>query len=195
MSHQKDKCPICNGPKDARAARCRACRWSGIARDRTPKGHPRQVPRPDYSGLDPQWVAEFRGFFMGEGHICIARRRAKNQKLWNYRPELRINLRGDDAAVCYDIQQHLGGHVYPYANCSSANSNPGVCWVISGVKVDAILELLEPALLPARKLPEVSLCREFIAWRNSFGCRLGDEGREVAKGFYQRLRALRQFSF
>jgi hypothetical protein len=139
------------------------------------------------------WVAEFRGFFMGEGHVSIARRRAGDDR-WVYRPELHINLRLDDRAVCDEISECLGGRVNVYKPSKSSHSKPQARWSIEGYKYcEAILELLRDGCLPAKKQREVALVLDFIAWRETQGAALGEEGRAVSRDYFEKLRAIRLF--
>lgn len=152
--------------------------------------HARRSAKPDYSQVNPLWKAAFCGLFAGEGYINIARRQKKGR--WYYSPELTINLRYDEKPMLDDVQQHLGGRVNLYANrTKNTNSCDQVRWTITGyAPVQAVLEFLVTTPLLARKTQEAHLVLDFIAWRLTQGCFLGETA-VISEDYCLRLRSSR----
>ena len=140
------------------------------------------------------WVAAFCGLFSGEGYINIARRRQDRDpnKNWVYSPEVTINLRYDEAPALQDLQAHLGGRVNFYANrTQNTNSHDQVRWTVTGyAPVQAVLELLITCPIPTRKIREAQVVLEFITWRDTQGCFLGETA-QTSQDYLDRLRELR----
>src|SRR5262245_24403519 len=66
--------------------------------------------------LTPQWIAEFRGFFMGEGCALIV----LNGQSKSPSAQLTIRLRDDDCKLLEEVQRVLGGKLL----YSHAHKNP-----------------------------------------------------------------------
>jgi hypothetical protein len=68
----------------------------------------------DVNGLpiDPEYAAEFRGFFWGEGMLTMQ----KWSKRRSFAVYCRITLRDDDRLVLYKLQGRLGGTIRRIAN-------------------------------------------------------------------------------
>lgn len=119
--------------------------------------------------LDPIWMAEFRGFFFGEGHLGITTNGTLKGK--TYVARAAITLRDDDEPVLREIQARLGGllHRERHGKISKINgkthqTKPYVVWrVTSRADVARVCDILDAGVLPAKKRREVSIIREFLS--------------------------------
>lgn len=77
-----------------------------IGNNETPQG---AIPIYDIHGeeISPEWAAEFRGFFWGEGSLTSVRGPARATPS----PIVSIGLRADDQAVLEQFKQRLGGRI------------------------------------------------------------------------------------
>ena len=152
--------------------------------------------------LDPAWIAEFRGFFFGEGFLGIV-----SWGMHSGYPKLmvraQITSRSDDEAILHDIRSHLGGIVYrENAGRSSSGkrgelyqSNPYSVWRIT--KADDIRRLcniLEGGVLPSRKKAQIAVIREFLDTILPPGKRIDLVTRAKRHELHEKIKALHQYS-
>ena len=115
--------------------------------------------------FSPEWVAEFRGFFAGEGSLSIQVIRKKDNLL--FRPRCRISLRLDDREILEVFHIRIGGSLFYTDKQASVNSfgrrNPTITWDASSLcHAKIIRELLRSPILPAKKFKEFPLWSEAI---------------------------------
>lgn len=119
--------------------------------------------------FDPLWMAEFRGFFWGEGCLSFQYVHRKDHPFPVYRLHAKVSLRQDDAALLIDVHEKLGGTLW-YRNKTYQNqrfghiTNPAVVWDATGH--DSLLRVshvLEGGVLPSKKLQEYLIWREALA--------------------------------
>jgi len=134
-------------------------------------------------------MLQFAGLFMGEGTVSL---HPRNQGT-SVGVKFSMSLRADDFALMDDIYEKLGGVVY--TSQDAPRLNPILRWCLTGLDdVEWLLrQLIEVAIIPAKKLRDVRLCLEFIEWRKSVPYRLTPENRAIAFGFVERLRSIRVF--
>jgi len=122
--------------------------------------------------FDPIWLAEFRGFFYGEGYLSIVSwGREKRLGCNKLTGRANITQRSDDAAILYDIRSKLGGFIYQErhpcklqgANGKEYVSKPVHIWRLTKVAdLRLLCDILEAGVLPARKKEQVVVMREFL---------------------------------
>lgn len=183
----KAPCPVCGGPMSQRAKTCARCRYPK-PRGEIFKGHPRRVDV-DFGEIDREWLLQFVGFFLADG--CAAYSGTPT----SYKPLLRINLRADDLPLLYAICGHFGGSVGTFDPHASAGSNLMAYWQVGGYsRVEPLTGLMLTALvLPARKVKQLHIIKEWCAWRRTWGNFLGKEGHAKVAGFVARLRSSKVF--
>jgi len=125
--------------------------------------------------LDKVWMAEFRGFFFGEGYLGITtngKERRKNR--WRRKHHLAraaITLRDDDEEILKAIREKLGGIFHREGHGRKSNfgdkefdTKPYVVWrVTSKEDVSRVCDILEGGLLPSKKRREIIIMRKFLA--------------------------------
>lgn len=123
----------------------------------------------DISGkpIPPLWVAEFRGFFFGEGYLGITTNGTNRANTGpSYVCRAQIAMRDDESPILYAIQKKLGGIVYG-CDARNKNQNPFCVWrVTSSHGVARVCDILADGILPARKRRQVAVVRAFIRTLN-----------------------------
>lgn len=144
----------------------------------------------DKNTLNPFWLAEFRGFFFGEGYLGIIKNGRARDGYISYVARAQITLRADDIDVLNDISAKLGGLVYlegrgrktTGADNRIYQSKPYAVWRITKAsKILEICEILKDGLLPAKKMREIETVREFVTMRVKKGKGNKDEFTIVQK--------------
>ncbi len=136
-----------------------------------------------YSDIDPKWVAEFAGFFWGEGNFMIdqlnkkfnSRRKLADGSIADYgektcfqvRVRARLIQRQDNRAVLEDIQSKLGGHITTFNAARTYADHviqPTISWQIQHVdQVSELLDLLDlHSSFRAKKRLEIPIVREAV---------------------------------
>jgi len=152
-----------------------------------------------YTGIDPIWAAEFRGFFYGDGSVMLNEQRVKEHNVVLYRPRLMITLRVDSLPLLEDIQARLRGSVDQHRgiiNSWGYQCNPTARWYTCDyANILAIIRdvLLPGALLPAPKRAQIEVLYEAILARLDLPYNLGPEGREALRSYYIRLKELKRY--
>lgn len=123
--------------------------------------------------LDPIWMAEFRGFFFGEGYLGITRNGKGRSKTSapQFVPRAAITARDDDEAVLQDIHSKLGGLIHYDGRGKITvfegvehKTKPYAVWrVTSKDDVARVCDVLELGTLPSKKRHEIAIMREFLA--------------------------------
>lgn len=100
-------------------------------------------------------LAEFRGFFFGEGHLDIVRQGKGGHNLY---PRARIALREDDVEVLRWCVSLFGGCLtYRAATLSW-------CWQLTGrERVAELVAVLSGGVMPAKKRREVEIVAEALS--------------------------------
>ena len=173
----------------------------GIPRERVRQialrnGLPSRVPislsLATYDHLDPLWLAEFRGFFCGEG--CASVNSQSTGRRRQYQPRLAISVREDDKDVILDIHAHLGGNVLRWKRDNRASSQPAAQWQLVGYsKLTNLLPLLLAGSLPAKKKRDLELLYRMCQARAKMPYNLTDEHSEELRGYYEALRFIKRF--
>lgn len=148
-------CPVCGGRKARIESKvCINCRDSQPYESRV-NGWKRQG---EELTADRDWLLQFVGLFVGEGSATMQ----KTNK-GGVSARLTVALRSDDKAVLEDVHQKLGGVIYQ----DNHGKNPQTRWQISRTHdvLDACNLILDHAVLPAKKLREVKIVRDFCIWR------------------------------
>lgn len=120
---------------------------------------------------------EFIGYFCGEGFVTINRSRLTDKRYMQFSPILGINIRDDDKKILEWIKNRYGGYVYQNGKRKIVNQNgktyiqnPTVGWKLHGLeKLEKLLLIMLEAKIPAKKLEEVKVLKEFVnlklSWR------------------------------
>lgn len=149
-------CPKCGGPKSFPAKHCLKCREV----THTAIGLPNRGEKRDFSELDPLWVAQFVGWFHGEG---CARIHKTSQRTYN--SSCVIKLRADDQAVLKDIQAKLGGR-FALPGLREGHTQEAIWETTNIYDSMAVMELIrDNTIIPGKKLQDVLICLDFIYWR------------------------------
>lgn len=140
--------------------------------------------------LDPIWVAEFRGFFCGEGYLGITsngwnRRRTSKA----YVPRAQITLRLDDLATLQDIQSKLGGSIHyerrgrvTKHDTGEYHSRAYAAWrVNTWPDVKRVCLLLKDGNLPFKKREIVSYMLEFLEIQMPKGKNQAEQARQASE--------------
>jgi hypothetical protein len=127
----------------------------------------------DINGLpiDHIWLAEFRGFFYGEGYLGICSWGKHPKGHTNLRARVQITSRSDDSTILYDIQSKLGGMVYQEGKGRKSSnggkiyqSNPYTVWrCVRKDELTRICDILSMGVLPSRKRNQIETIREFLS--------------------------------
>lgn len=102
--------------------------------------------------IKPEFAAEVRGFFFGEGHIDLVKYGKTTRAV---SPRVRIALREDDKAILLCLREYFGGSLTYRAATRSW------CWQLTGK--NAVLDfatILNGGQLPSKKKAEASLLIE-----------------------------------
>lgn len=150
--------------------------------------------------INELWEAEFRGLFWGEGSIGFTYYYSQ-RGTFLFRPNLKINLRGDDRDILEDIKQHLGGHIYftkksrltHHAN-GDFWSKPSVEWTVTNQdEVRNIHRILLAGLLPAKKRRDVLAFGTILDLLHTTGKKYSIEEKERIRTLIDALRADRVY--
>lgn len=149
--HRTNNCPNCGKKKDYRSALCIECGR------KTNSGFKSEL-------LTPEWCYAFTGIFMGEGSIGI---HYDKRSGGSYHVRAQIKLRADDFELMNDIHNRLGGTLYNEK--ARGNSKPIITWATTDTgQVNGLCDLLlSHNILPAKKMRDVSIVKEFCTWRMS----------------------------
>jgi hypothetical protein len=153
--------------------------------------------------LDPIWMAEFRGFFFGDGYVGITTngvgRRTKGK---NYTGCIQITLRDDDIAILEEFQSRLGGSIWRERRGRrvrfdelECEAKPYAAWRIrSRTELLRVLDILDGGFMPSQKRGHVRLLREFLGTcgRIKPGKQTQEEEKEVQRIFARRAELHRQ---
>ena len=145
------------------------------------------------------WALEFRGFFLGEGNASLLRYTRKRLSVPQYRPQLAIRLRDDEAPLFDQIVEYLGGFLtnVPYRKSKGGyHSNPAILWCLSGWGPCRVVleQVLLDSTMIAHKCLDLSLLHEAILYRYTLGGRLGDRGRATLEEYRRKIMAVRKYS-
>ena len=215
---KKTICPICGGIMDHRAKQCRDCWTKGkipLPRTKTcPKcGEPKTdkgstcyrcshtdtqepelllgVKKTTFVPLETpshEWLWQFTGFFLGDGCVTSSGKTA--------RLVLAINQRADSRTLMEDIVEKLGGSLYEYEVSQITTKSKRQCrWSIGGFSrcLPVINMMLDHVILPARKIKELRLAKEWCEWRLNYSSFLGEEGHRITKDYANRLSEIKVF--
>jgi hypothetical protein len=112
------------------------------------------------SGVDTdlEWLAEFRGFFWGEGCLDISFFNRKGNSHPSYCPRARIGLNAVDLPLLEEIRSVFGGNLHYRAATNSWT------WQLTGKnKLLRLIECLTGARTSAHKAKQVAVFREVLA--------------------------------
>ena len=156
--HPTNTCPSCGKNKDYRSALCQECGR------KTNSGFKAEL-------LTREWCIAFTALFMGEGSIGI---QFDKRSGGSYHVRAQIKLRADDNLLMEDIYNRLGGTLYNEP--ARGNSNPIITWATTDTaQVNGLCDLLiAHNILPAKKMRDVSIVKEFCGWRMSQPFRVED---------------------
>lgn len=174
--HRSNRCPKCGREKDYRSKLCQEC------------GR-KTNPGIDHSKLTPEWLYSFTGLFMGEGSVGIY---FDKRSRGSYHARCAIKLRSDDRPLLNDIQSRLGGRIYN--ENARGRSNPALTWATTDTAhlYGVVCLLIEYSVLPAKKLGDLLIVKEFCEWRMSQPYRVSDWS--IAAELQSRLLKIRGFS-
>lgn len=153
--------------------------------------------------INSEWLAEFRGFFFGEGFLGIVSWGKHPKGYSKLVPRAQITCRSDDVAILHDICSKLGGFVYTEWDGRKSSgkheelyqSNPYSAWRITKASdIRRLCDILEGGLLPSRKKEQISTMREFLATCLPPGKRLTDELYAKRQELHLKIKALHQYS-
>lgn len=121
--------------------------------------------------IDPIWLAEFRGFFYGEGYLGICSWGVHPKGYPKLMARAQITSRSDDSAILLDIQSKLGGMVYQEGKgrkSSNGNktyqSNPYTVWrCTKASEVRRICDTLSLGVLPSRKRDQLQTILQYLS--------------------------------
>lgn len=177
----------------------------GISRERLrklllaagcPSGVPISLNLETYDHLDPVWLAEFRGFFFGEGCASVGVQPTGFRRK-QYQPRLAVSVREDDAEVIVDIYNHLGGNVKRLCRetrSNYTNTKPYAVWQLVGFsKLTNLLPLLANGTLQAKKRKDLQLLNGMCQARLQMPYNLSDEHSAIMARYYEALRSIKRF--
>lgn len=154
---------------------------------------------------NPLWLAEFRGFFWGEGNFMIdlAERQVGKCLTWTARVRVRVIQRDDEAEVLENIRSVLGGHLYghkSYKMVSGGNgrqyvNNRQITWQLQDKDtIEKVLDFLDGGLLPHSKRLQIAVMRDAIAVMRSRRYSYTDEQKQQLRELKARLEGLRKYA-
>jgi hypothetical protein len=116
----------------------------------------------DGTPLNPIWVAEFRGFFFGDGYLGIVRNGYSPRNGQAYTTaRADITVRDDDVAVLNDIQSKIGGRII---RGTRSVCKPIATWRTRTLAdVATVCDLLDSGFLPSKKRAEIAVVRRYLA--------------------------------
>lgn len=128
--------------------------------------------------INPIWMAEFRGFFFGEGYIGITTNGLSRNKYLHYNPRIQITLRDDDISILKEIQAKLGGGLYREGlgrktkkDGKEYQSKPYAVWRMRKKQdIERVLKILDAGYMPSQKRLQINTLRKFI---KTVGCTRG----------------------
>ena len=116
------------------------------------------------------WLAEFRGFFFGDGYLgVVANGKNRKGKVY-YSCRAQITIRDDDIKMLKDIKSKLGGllHTEQRGKISKKDgkvsiSRPYSVWRATGKKeVSVVCDILDMSVMPSKKIKEVIEMRKYL---------------------------------
>lgn len=138
--------------------------------------------------------SEFCGLFFGEGCATIQKINKKGYKRPLYRPQFKMSMRADDRKLLEAIQSRYGGYLYDHQ--PHHNSKLGVEWSLTNR--DDILNLCNILLdseLPAKKIQDIAILKEFVELRPRNSWHVSDEVRDRLEELFQKIRLVKQYDF
>ena len=103
----------------------------------------------------------------------------KDKRYYHYTGTLGINIRDDDRSILEWIKQRYGGYIFVNSKRKIVNQNgktyiqnPTVAWKLTtSEKLEKLLPMMLEAKIPAKKLKEIAVLKEFIdlkmRWRRA----------------------------
>ena len=154
---------------------------------------------------DPLWLAEFRGFFWGEGNFMIdlVERQIGNYLAWTARVRVRVVQRDDEAQVLESIQSVLGGHLYGHKRYKIVSAGNGreyvnhrqITWQLQDKDtIEKVLDWLDGGLLPHSKRLQIAVMREAIAVMRARRYSYTDAQKLALRDLKSRLESLRKYA-
>lgn len=153
---------------------------------------------------DPLWLAEFRGFFWGEGNFMIdlQERPVGNYVAWTARVRLRVIQRDDESEVLENIRSVLGGHLYIHKSFKLVSAGNGkeyinhrqITWQLQDKDtIEQVLNILDCGLLPHSKRLQIAVMREAIAVMRSRRHSYTEANKQSLVELKARLEGLRKY--
>jgi hypothetical protein len=106
---------------------------------------------------DEIWIAEFRGFFWGEGCLDLTPFNRKGGNFTSYTPRIRIGVNRVDTPVLEEIQGVFGGSIFFQSRNDSAT------WQLTGKdKVGIALGCLRGGRVQAAKSAQVEVLQRAL---------------------------------
>lgn len=151
---------------------------------------------------------EFIGWFCGEGYITIRKSKPRQKKYIQYAPVVGVTLRDDDFEIISWAKNRFGGWIYrsPSRKITGTNGgdyiqNPTANWKLSDLdKLEKLLQILVEAKIPAKKINEAKVLREFVKlkldWLRDHWPRekfFPSEMIEKFEGYYTKLREMKKY--
>ena len=148
-----------------------------------------------------EWLAEFRGFFWGEGNfmIDIMHRKVNNYLTYDIRVRVRIIQRDDERPVLMAIQKRFGGHVTTHKAFMSNDgrgylSHKQITWQCTARdQVKIVLDALDNGHLPHSKHFQIAVMREAMGVMQSRRHKYTDEQIAKLRELKNRLQNLRKY--
>lgn len=154
------------------------------------------------NALDPIWMAEFRGFFFGEGYLGIVSWGKTKFDIPKLAARAVISSRMDDAVILHELHSKLGGQIFtqlPSRAITSSSGktytcNPSVQWRATKAEdVSRICDILNMGLLPSKKRREIAIIREFLATVLPPGKRVPQEIYQKRYELHQQIKLLHKY--
>lgn len=148
--------------------------------------------------LESQWLAEFRGFFWGEGNFMIDLIRRKQGN--DFRVRVRLIQRDDERAALESIQKVFGGNVTTHKAFMSNDgrgylSHKQLVWQCTSRDiVERVLDVLDCGNLPHSKRLQIPVMREALAVLRSRRYRYTDEQIAKLRELKTKLQNLRKYA-
>lgn len=116
------------------------------------------------AALSDLWVAEFRGYFWGDGYLGITTN-GTGKRIPSFTARAQITTRDDDAAMLHDIAERIGGKVSgdDWARGSEKRRPVAIWRTRNPATVGLVCDLLDGGLMPSKKRREVDVVRRFLA--------------------------------
>lgn len=151
---------------------------------------------------DSEWIAEFRGFFWGEGNfmIDIMHRQIGRYVSYDTRVRVRIIQRDDERPALESIQKRFGGNITTHKAFMSNDgrgylSHKQIVWQSSSRDiVERVLNALDNGNLPHSKRLQITVMREALAVMQSRRHKYTDEQITKLRELKDRLQNLRKYA-